>query len=47
MLKYLLKDESAQGLTEFILIIPIIAIAVVVINKLFGTKLTRIVDSVK
>jgi len=39
MLKKFLKDESGQGMTEYILIVALIAIAAIVAVRLFGTKI--------
>ncbi|MBN1824424.1 MAG: Flp family type IVb pilin [Endomicrobiales bacterium] len=39
MLKRFWKDESAQGMTEYILIVALIAVAAIVMVKAFGGKI--------
>ena len=36
------KDESGQGMTEYILVVALIAIAVIIAVKFFGTRLSTI-----
>ena len=42
MLKKLLNDESGQSMTEYILIVVLIAIAAIVVVKLFGKKIAEL-----
>lgn len=37
-----LKDEEGQGMTEYILVVALIAIAVIIAIKFFGTRLSSI-----
>ena len=39
MLKKFLNDENGQGMTEYILIVVLIAIAAIVVVKLFGKQI--------
>jgi len=41
MLKKLLKDERAQGMTEYVLLVFLIAIAAYAAVQKFGTKVTK------
>lgn len=37
-----LRDEEGQGMTEYILVVALIAIAVIIAIKFFGTRLSSI-----
>lgn len=39
MISKLIKDESGQGMTEYILIVALVAIAAIVIIRTFGTSI--------
>ncbi len=39
MIKQFLNDESGQGMTEYILIVALIAVAAIVVVKAFGTQI--------
>ena len=39
MFKRFLNDEEGQGMTEYILIVVLIAVAAIVVVKLFGKKI--------
>ena len=41
-LSHLLKDERGQGLTEYILLVSLIAIALIVITKFFGREIQMV-----
>ena len=43
MLMKLLKDEEAQGMTEYILIIALIAVVCVASIKLFGSQIKSLI----
>ena len=45
MIKRFLKDERAQGMTEYILIIAVIAIAVLAVMGLFGDQIRKMFES--
>ena len=45
MIKNFLKDESGQGMVEYILIVALIAIAVIAALKLFGKNLTSMFNT--
>ena len=40
--RQLLKDERGQGLTEYILLVSLIAIALIVITKFFGREIQMV-----
>jgi len=40
MVKRFLNDESGQGMTEYILIVALIAVAAIVAVKMFGAQIT-------
>ncbi|MCX5781626.1 MAG: Flp family type IVb pilin [Elusimicrobia bacterium] len=42
MIKNFLKDERGQGMTEYILIVALIAIAAIVVVRLFGSQIMRL-----
>lgn len=42
MLKEFLNDEHGQGMTEYILIVVLIAVAAIVVVKLFGKKIAEL-----
>ena len=42
MIKNFLNDENGQGMTEYILIVILIAIAAIVVVKLFGKKIAEL-----
>ncbi len=41
MLRKFLKDEKGQGMVEYILIVALIAVAAIVMVRLFGTKISQ------
>jgi len=42
------KDEEAQGMTEYILIVALVAVAAIVVVKLFGKQIIALfTDSTK
>ncbi len=43
MLKDLLSDEEGQGMTEYILIVVLIAIAGILVWKAFGNRIVEMV----
>lgn len=43
MLKKLIESEEAQGMTEYILIIALIAVVCVAAIKLFGTQIKTLI----
>ncbi len=42
MLKKLLNNEEGQSMTEYILIIALIAVALIAVIKLFGSKIAAL-----
>jgi pilus assembly protein Flp/PilA len=44
MIKKFLKDESGQGMVEYILIIALVAAVLVGLFKLFGNQLYKLFD---
>jgi pilus assembly protein Flp/PilA len=40
MIRKFFKDESGQGMTEYILIVALIAVAAIVAVKMFGSQIT-------
>jgi Flp pilus assembly pilin Flp len=44
MLKELISDEEAQGMTEYILIIALIAVVCVASIKLFGSQIKSLIS---
>lgn len=42
MLKRLLKDEEGATMTEYILLVVLIAVALIVVVKTFGTKIASL-----
>jgi pilus assembly protein Flp/PilA len=47
MIKRFLNDESGQGMTEYILIVALIALAAIVAVRLFGGKIKDLFVSSK
>ena len=47
MIKRFMNDESGQGMTEYILIVALIAVAAIAAVKLFGTQITGLFTSSK
>jgi pilus assembly protein Flp/PilA len=45
MIKGFWNDESGQGMTEYILIVALIAVAAIVAVKMFGTQITALFTS--
>jgi Flp pilus assembly pilin Flp len=45
MIKRFWNDESGQGMTEYILIVALIAVAAIVIVKAFGTQIVGLFTS--
>ena len=41
MFRRFLKDENGQGMVEYILIVALIAVAAIVMVRLFGTKISQ------
>ncbi|MGM0440868.1 MAG: Flp family type IVb pilin [Elusimicrobiota bacterium] len=46
-MKHLLRDESGQGMTEYILIVLLIAIAAFVIMQAFGNTISEAFNDAK
>jgi len=42
MIKKLLNEENGQGMTEYILIVVLIAVAAIVVVKAFGKKIIEL-----
>jgi pilus assembly protein Flp/PilA len=42
MIKKFINDESGQGMTEYILIVVLIAVAAIVVVKAFGGKIQEL-----
>ncbi len=47
MFKRFMADERGQGMTEYILIVALIAIAGIVLVKAFGTQIQNLFNSSK
>jgi Flp pilus assembly pilin Flp len=43
-LKKLVKDENGQGMTEYIIIVALVAIAAIAVIKIFGKNLRNLFD---
>lgn len=44
MLKRFLNEEEGQGMTEYILIVVLIAVAAIVVVKAFGSQIMSLFD---
>lgn len=42
MIRRFINDESGQGMTEYILIVVLIAVAAIAVVKLFGNKIKEL-----